>query len=460
MHHLFLDELGDHSLARIDAGYPVFVLGGILVAGDCALRRIEHAVATLKRDFFGDTALVLHTADITRNRRGFERLADPEMRNHFHCRLNTLLNELDFTVVACVIRKRALLERHGALAVDPYMLSLGILVERFCFELGGSGRQGIIVVRRNERLDHELTVAWDMLRLNGTRYVRPEVLRRRIAALEFATKVMVAPGSSWPTSWSRPWAAGSPASPEARPRRRRASCAVGRRAAGKVPGWSFCPKKVAGDRYAIPDHGQCRRAPFVRQSPVDYETRTACNPKSKAGTRYAVSDLARSVGMRRLGVKSDQRIGEALASYASRADPQGRWALQQTFNDRFVVPIETKGEPSRWVTLRALEGAASGLTPSAQRSSFCWARRAVNSGTSGFKSSVMVPQSTSWSMPKYSCTTTLRMPRIFDHGICGLVSATSAGTRPAASPITARFLITASRRKRSPKNSSLVSPAV
>ena len=40
---------------------------------------------------------------------------------------------------------------------------------------------------------------------------------------------------------------------------------------------------------------------------------------------------------------------------ASRADAQGRWKLQQTFNGRFWVDIETKGEPSRWVTLRALE---------------------------------------------------------------------------------------------------------
>ncbi|HEY5167786.1 MAG TPA: DUF3800 domain-containing protein [Thermoleophilia bacterium] len=218
MHHLFLDESGDHSLAHIDAGYPVFVLGGILVAGDCALRRIEHAVATLKRDFFGDADLVLHTADITRNRRGFERLADPEMRDRFHCRLNTLLGELDFTVVACVIRKRALLERHGALAVDPYMLSLGILVERFCFELGGSGRQGsILVERRNERLDHELTVAWDMLRLNGTRYVRPEVLRRRIAALEFATKVDGGAGLELADLVVTPlgrWMAGLPTKPD------------------------------------------------------------------------------------------------------------------------------------------------------------------------------------------------------------------------------------------------------
>lgn len=51
----------------------------------------------------------------------------------------------------------------------------------------------------------------------------------------------------------------------------------------------------------------------------------------------------------------DERAREALDLVASRADAEGRWTLQQSFNDRFVVPIETKGEPSRWVTLRALE---------------------------------------------------------------------------------------------------------
>ena len=56
----------------------------------------------------------------------------------------------------------------------------------------------------------------------------------------------------------------------------------------------------------------------------------------------------------RLGLR-DERLREALDLVASRADAQGRWTLQQTFNDRFWVPIEAKGEPSRWVTLRALE---------------------------------------------------------------------------------------------------------
>ncbi len=54
-------------------------------------------------------------------------------------------------------------------------------------------------------------------------------------------------------------------------------------------------------------------------------------------------------------ILGDERMRQALDLVASRADAQGRWKLQQTFNDRFVVPIEAKGEPSRWLTLRALE---------------------------------------------------------------------------------------------------------
>jgi hypothetical protein len=51
----------------------------------------------------------------------------------------------------------------------------------------------------------------------------------------------------------------------------------------------------------------------------------------------------------------DERAREALDLVAAKADAEGRWKLEQTFNDRFVVPIEAKGGPSRWVTLRALE---------------------------------------------------------------------------------------------------------
>jgi hypothetical protein len=54
-------------------------------------------------------------------------------------------------------------------------------------------------------------------------------------------------------------------------------------------------------------------------------------------------------------ILGDPRMDEAYALVANKADAQGRWKLQNTFNGRFVVDIETKGEPSRWVTAKALE---------------------------------------------------------------------------------------------------------
>ena len=64
-------------------------------------------------------------------------------------------------------------------------------------------------------------------------------------------------------------------------------------------------------------------------------------------------------------ILGDERMREALDLVAARSDAQGRWKLQQTFNGRFWVDVETKGEPSRWVTLRALDvlGAAAPAAP-------------------------------------------------------------------------------------------------
>ena len=55
-----------------------------------------------------------------------------------------------------------------------------------------------------------------------------------------------------------------------------------------------------------------------------------------------------------LGVH-DARMDEALALVAAKRDAQGRWKLESTFNGRFIVDIEDKGKPSRWITLRALQ---------------------------------------------------------------------------------------------------------
>lgn len=54
-----------------------------------------------------------------------------------------------------------------------------------------------------------------------------------------------------------------------------------------------------------------------------------------------------------LGVR-DERMQEAVNLLVSKQDENGRWLLQETFNDSFLVKIEAKGKPGKWVTLNAL----------------------------------------------------------------------------------------------------------
>jgi hypothetical protein len=54
-----------------------------------------------------------------------------------------------------------------------------------------------------------------------------------------------------------------------------------------------------------------------------------------------------------LGCK-DERMQEAVDAVVARQDASGRWKLADTFNGRFQVDIEAKGQPSKWITLNAL----------------------------------------------------------------------------------------------------------
>jgi hypothetical protein len=54
-----------------------------------------------------------------------------------------------------------------------------------------------------------------------------------------------------------------------------------------------------------------------------------------------------------LGYGDDPQLGNAIQFILGKQDEQGRWKLENTMN-RMWVEIGRKGEPSKWVTLRAL----------------------------------------------------------------------------------------------------------
>lgn len=189
MKFMYLDESGDHSLTKIDPDYPVFVLGGIIVDGAQARKEIDRSLSQLKKSFFGSDDLILHSSDIVRARNGFESLTSQALRREFYQALNGLMRDLDFQVVACAIRKDTHLALYGANAIDPYLLSLRILVERFCQEIGSEKDGGIIYAeRRGPELDRSLETAWMDILKNGTPYKRGGEISNRIVDLSLKGK--------------------------------------------------------------------------------------------------------------------------------------------------------------------------------------------------------------------------------------------------------------------------------
>jgi len=169
MKGMFLDESGDHKLKRINPKYPVFVLGGVIVDRTYARAIVEPAFRQFKIAHFGREDVILHTVEMNKGRGDYQFLADPVLRKAFYSDLNDMLGDLDYEVVACVIRKPEHVAKSKPDAIDPYMYSLDILVERFCEALGDDMDNGFICAeQRNPGLDRALIAAWEELTNGGS----------------------------------------------------------------------------------------------------------------------------------------------------------------------------------------------------------------------------------------------------------------------------------------------------
>ena len=186
---LFLDESGDHNLSVIDPSYPMFVLGGVIVDKEYAGGALTEAFNDFKLRMFGRTDIVLHTADIVRTRNGFESLKENKFRAHFYTGLNALMQDLRYSVVACVIHKFTYPRLYEPYQPDLYHLSFDVLVEMFRHDIGDLRNGGLIVAeKRQPALDQELQRHWLDLQTSGNRYVKGDVIRDRIQTLDLRGK--------------------------------------------------------------------------------------------------------------------------------------------------------------------------------------------------------------------------------------------------------------------------------
>ncbi len=97
-----------------------------------------------------------------------------------------------------------------------------------------------------------------------------------------------------------------------------------------------CDPATAG--YPTPYGGKPNGSWFRFGYPIGYVTDVLQNLQALCG----------------LGLGGDPRLERALDLVLGKQDAEGRWTMQYTYNGKTWADVEEKGQPSKWVTLRAL----------------------------------------------------------------------------------------------------------
>ncbi|MFC2140281.1 DUF3800 domain-containing protein [Candidatus Auribacterota bacterium] len=178
---LFLDESGDHNLTILDENYPVFVLSGCIMDEKHHNTVLSPKIFSFKKEIFHSSKIILHYVDYTRNQHGFEKMIEKNFRDKFYTKLNHIIKETDFTLISAIIDKKEHNKKYGYRAIDPYLLSLEVIVERFIFFLQQTQDKGVIIAEsRGNQLDNELELSFLDLKINGTKFLRPKEITDKI----------------------------------------------------------------------------------------------------------------------------------------------------------------------------------------------------------------------------------------------------------------------------------------
>ena len=171
-YHLFIDESGDPSLSSINADFPIFVLLGCLLE-DSAYQDIRVKIVELKKEFFGSGHAILHSRDIRKCEGVFVKLFDLEVKAKFYERLNAILENGKYIVIAVGIKKQEFIEKYGKIADDPYELSLSFLLERAVMETdnGKENTMHIMIEARGTVEDAILQRRYNRLLDNGSSHI-------------------------------------------------------------------------------------------------------------------------------------------------------------------------------------------------------------------------------------------------------------------------------------------------
>tara|TARA_B100000941_G_scaffold190347_1_gene137182 strand:- start:117 stop:908 length:792 start_codon:yes stop_codon:yes gene_type:complete len=155
---VYVDESGDHSLAKVDDTYPVFVLAFCVFYQDNYIENVISAIERLKFEKFGHDVVILHEREI-RKETGPFRFRGKEDKNQFLGSLTRIIEESNFILISCVIDKREL-DASAEDVGNPYHIALGHCLETLSDLLDEKGKSTslthVIFEERGKKEDAEL----------------------------------------------------------------------------------------------------------------------------------------------------------------------------------------------------------------------------------------------------------------------------------------------------------------
>lgn len=170
-YRLYLDESGDHVFNHLDKPSHRF-----LCLLGCWFRNPEYmafheAIEDFKRihlPHHPDEPPILHREDIINRRGHFTYLQDATKRQAFDDALLEIIRAAQFRVVAVVIDKLALSQKHGDAAAHPYHLAIGFMLQRYCGFLNHINRVGDVMAEsRGGREDRLLADSYSRVHTQG-----------------------------------------------------------------------------------------------------------------------------------------------------------------------------------------------------------------------------------------------------------------------------------------------------
>ena len=189
---VYLDETGDHSLEKEDKDFPVFALVMMVCDQDVYEKTFLPMVNRLKFDYFGHECVIIHSRDIRKAQKDFGFLTDPHKRPPFYDRINEIMSQPGYDLIATVINKQEHKEKYGMNATNPYDLALTFSMERLLPLLENEGQREVYLIAeaRGKREDDELRLSFLNIITYGTGFVSADRFKRIKFHLRFKPKSM------------------------------------------------------------------------------------------------------------------------------------------------------------------------------------------------------------------------------------------------------------------------------